>query len=263
MPGHVRCYHMARKQVAGYAQPMSSADVEGPSAAAYTFKSERFSSHALLLQCFPAFGKGRTVIDVGGGEGYLSRILADRGFRIVCIAAPGTVARDFPGRVEVIEADLDVDHPDLPSSFDYALCGDVLEHLRYPSRTLRWLRRVLRPDGSLVASLPNSANAYVRLNVLLGRFPQHDRGLFDRTHLHFYSLREWEELFDSSGYQLTISGVTAVPIGLLIPGWRHNFVMRALEGLSYGLARLWRKMFAYQFVAVARPSKDPSDGSVG
>ena len=238
---------------------MSSADVEGPSASAYTFKSERFSSHTLLLQCFPAFGKGRTVIDVGGGEGYLSRILADRGFRIACIAAPGTATKDFPGQVEVIEADLDADHPDLPGSFDFALCGDVLEHLRDPSRTLRWLRRLLRPDGSLVASLPNNANAYVRLNVLLGRFPQHDRGLFDRTHLHFYSLRGWEDLF-SSGYELTSIGVTAVPIGLLIPGWRHNFVMRTLEGLSYGLARLWRKMFT--FVAVA-DRKDPSDGSVG
>ncbi len=42
----------------------------------------------------------------------------------------------------------------------------------------------LAEGGRLVASLPNSGNLYFHLNILMGRFPAHGRGLFDRTHLH-------------------------------------------------------------------------------
>ena len=81
-----------------------------------------------------------------------------------------------------------------PQSFDYIVCADVLEHLRDPLRMLRDCQARLAPGGTLILSLPNSGHWYFRWNVLLGRFPQHDRGLFDRTHLHFYTWDGWVEL---------------------------------------------------------------------
>ena len=219
----------------------------------YTFKPERFSSHSVLVNSFPLDGTGQRVVDVGGGEGYLSRILASRQYRVVCVAAPGSIAKDFPGEVEVVEADLDFKHPPLVGPFDYALCGDLLEHLRDPKQTLLWIRDLLRPGGKLIASLPNSAHAYVRLNVLMGRFPKHDRGLFDRTHLHFYSLAGWKELLAACSFGIEGLRATTVPIGLVFPRWRHGVAVQALERVSYGLATLWKTMFAYQFVIIAHP----------
>ena len=228
--------------------PRNGPDSTGP----YTFKPESFSSHSLLLAAFPARGDGLRVLDLGGGEGYLSSALARCGFAVTCVAAPRTLADDFPGDVEVVEADLDLDPPALKGPFDYVLCGDVLEHLRRPQETLRWIRSLLGPDGKLVASLPNSGHAWVRWNVLWGRFPKDDRGLFDRTHLHFFTLRGWRELLTSAGFRLESIQPTTPPLGLMFPKWRHSAPVRAAEGLAYALARLRRTLFAYQFVVVAR-----------
>jgi len=227
----------------------------------YTFKAGRYSSHRLLLEALPAQGHGRRLLDVGGGQGYLSRILAGRGYRVVCIAGPGSIAKDFPRGVELHEADLDFQSPPVGDDYSFLLCGDVLEHLRDPRSVLRRLRLLLRPEGRLVASLPNSGHAYVRWNVLLGRFPAHDRGLFDRTHLHFFTWQGWRQLLRESGFQLERVEPTTVPLSLALPRWQDNLAIGLLESLSYGLGRLWKTLFAYQFVVVARPVEEPCDGS--
>ena len=229
--------------------PRNGPDSTGP----YTFKPEPFSSHSLLLAAFPARGDGLRVLDLGGGEGYLSSALARCGFEVTCVAAPRTLADDFPADVEVVEADLDLDPPALKGPFDYVLCGDVLEHLRRPEETLRWIRSLLGPGGRLVASLPNSGHAWVRWNVLWGRFPKDERGLFDRTHLHFFTLSGWRELFTSAGFRFESIQPTTTPLGLMFPRRRHSAPVRAAEGLAYALARVRRTLFAYQFVVVARP----------
>jgi len=222
----------------------------------YLFKSGPYSSHRLLLGQMAAPGEGRRVLDVGGGEGYLSRLLRERGYRVVCLAAPGRVAAGFPQGVEVIEADLDEESPPFPEPFSFIVCGDVLEHLRDPGKTLRWLRSNLAPGGRLVASLPNSGHWYFRWTVLRGRFPAEDRGLFDATHLHFYTWDGWRHLLQGANLEITAVAPTAVPFGLALNLDAGHIAVRTLERLSYELGRLWKTMFAYQFVVVARRAGD-------
>jgi len=225
-------------------------------AAGYTYKPDRFSSHSLLMASLPEDGRGRRVLDVGGGEGYLSAILAGRGYQVVCIALPGSTNSNFLAGVTVVEADLDWEQPEVGGGFDFILCGDILEHLRDPRAALVWLRGLLNPGGRVVASLPNSGHAYVRWNVLLGRFPSHDRGLFDRTHLHYFTWEGWEKLFAEAGFQIESARPTATPFALAAPDLRPRLALQALERLSHGLARLRKTLFAYQFVVVARPGKE-------
>jgi 2-polyprenyl-3-methyl-5-hydroxy-6-metoxy-1,4-benzoquinol methylase len=51
----------------------------------YTLKEGPYSSHSLLLGQFPADGRGRRVLDVGCASGYLSGILASRGFQVTAM----------------------------------------------------------------------------------------------------------------------------------------------------------------------------------
>lgn len=225
--------------------------------ARYALKPERFSSHTRLLACLPRDGAGGRVLDLGGGEGYLGDELARRGYRVVVVAAPGTVAAKLRSVADVYETDLDFARPEISGRFDYILCGDVLEHLRRPVDVLRWAVRCLADDGRVIASLPNGTHAYVRLHLLLGSFPKHDRGLFDRTHLHFYSWAGWRALFTDAGLEIERWWPTSVPVGLLAGNLRGRWPVTWIEAANYALAVAWKTMLAYQFVVVARKTQAP------
>lgn len=222
----------------------------------YTFKPGSTSSHSLLLAGLPVDGENRKVLDVGGGEGYLSDVLARRGYQVVCLAAPGTAVDPFPEGVTLIETDLDAAKPLLDGPFDFIICGDVLEHLRDPPAVLGWLRGLLAPGGRLLASLPNSGHLYFRLNVLIGRFPAHDRGLFDRTHLHFYTWDGWRRLFAEAGFEMETVRPTPVPAGLALGLLQDHVAARSLETIGYILGLVRKTLFAYQFVVTARAAGD-------
>ena len=220
--------------------------------AGYTYKASPFSSHTLLVDALPPEGQGRRVLDIGCAGGYLAQILAGRGYDVVGIERPGGHGDRFPDNVQLVEADLDSGLPPLPGKFAYVICGDIIEHLRDPSKMLAQITAILEPQGRLVASVPNSGNLYFRLTVLSGRFPQDEKGLFDRTHLHFYMWKGWRELFESAGFSIDERKVSGIPVGLALPKWHGTAPVRALEWLAHGAARLRPTLFAYQFVVTAR-----------
>jgi len=223
---------------------MSAAIVE-PSVR-YPLKSSPYGSHALLLAEFPGRGDGRRVLDVGCGYGHLGSVLARRGFIVTGVDHPGV---EHSPEIDFVAADLD-DMPPLKGTFDFILCGDVLEHLRDPLRMLQEFRRLLAPGGALIASLPNSGNAYFRYQVLLGRFPQEDRGLFDRTHLRFYTWDGWVDLLGRAGFGIQTLRCSGVPFSEALPRFP---LVHLLEWLSFTAARIWKRLFAYQFIVRAVP----------
>ena len=223
----------------------------------YQFKASPYSSHTILLANLPEPGQGKRVLDVGCGDGYLGEILAARGYQVVGIEKPDRAGAGFPAAVELVEADLDFGMPRLSGPFAFILCADILEHLRDPQKLLLQLCPLLAPEGCLLASLPNSGNLYFRLKVLQGQFPAHDRGLFDRTHLHFYTWAGWLDLLASGGFRLDKGMPTGIPFGLAFSRWEGTMLVRSLERLAYDLARLWKTLFAYQFVVAARPQETP------
>lgn len=229
--------------------------IQLPTRSGYEFKPVPYSSHTLLLESLPPEGAGRRVLDLGCANGYLGEALAARGFEVIGIEKPGLASDTFPRSVELVEADMDYGVPAL-GLFDYVLCADVLEHLHDPPAVLRDLRGMLQPGGRLLASLPNSGHLYFRLKILLGDFPKHDKGLFDRTHLHFYTWRGWATLLASSRYRIESVQPTATPFGLVFRRWAGTAPIRALERIAFDLARAWKSMFAYQFIVRAAAAED-------
>jgi SAM-dependent methyltransferase len=100
------------------------------------------------------------VLDAGCGEGVLVEEYADR-LRIEGIDANYSSGRVKSGSLTGL--------PYGDGSFDRALCLDVLEHLTFEEqpRALAELRRVLRPGGELLVSVPNLAHLQSRIHFLL------------------------------------------------------------------------------------------------
>src|SRR5262245_56636813 len=224
-------------------------------ASPYRFKNDPYSSHAVILDRLGA-GHGRSLLDVGAADGFLSELLTRQGWRVTALERDPAQAERARGRyAEVVVADLEEAAEGLSGPFDAIVYGDVLEHLSDPRGTLVALDRALAPDGRIVASVPNVAHLWVRLQLLAGRFEYADRGIFDRTHLRFFTRRTFVALLAEAGLDVEELAVTPVPLPLVVPERLHGAWLDRVHAASAAAARRWRSGLAYQFVAVCRPRR--------
>jgi SAM-dependent methyltransferase len=156
---------------------------------------------------------------------------------------------------EMIVADLDKPLPQLNGQFDVIVYGDILEHLRNPMEVFTGFNRSLRPEGQVIVSVPNVTHLWVRLNLLLGRFDYADRGILDRTHLRFFALSWFKRFLSDAGLEWEEIIATPAPLLLVVPPRYHGGWLRALHSVNAAVTKCWKTMFAFQFVAVARPRK--------
>lgn len=171
------------------------------------------SNHTVMVEMI---GRNRRVLETGCATGYMSRVLHSRGCSVVGVELDPVAARQaeaFCERVLVGNLDeLDLGELLEPGSFDVVVFGDVLEHLHDPLRTLRSVRPLLAPGGSVVASIPNVAHGAVRLSLLQGRFQYRATGLLDETHIHFFTRETIGTLFQEAGFAL--ARVERIYVGL-------------------------------------------------
>ena len=96
--------------------------------------------------------------------------------------------------------------------YDVIIMADVIEHLVDPVNALKGIKKLLKPSGFLAFSVPNMAHTWVRLNLLKGDFTQTETGLLDKTHIHFYDVKELERVLDEAGFALERYDSTVVNI---------------------------------------------------
>lgn len=183
------------------------------------------------------------LLDVGCGAG-LTADYAKRTFdikEVVGIEYNGEVARKAAQRLDrVLIGDIEqmeIEYPD--EYFDCILCADVLEHLRDPWAVLAKLRRLLAPDGVLIASIPNIRHARVLAKIIFDRFEYEPSGILDWTHLRFFTRHTIEQLFASTGYSACIVGCNRSR------SWKFHLLTIATLGLA-------RPFSIVQYIVVAR-----------
>lgn len=134
---------------------------------------------------------GTSVLDVGCGNGKVGMYLQSAGAVVDGIEPSDSridIARSRLRYVSDQWAGPGFDDPNLRDQYDLITFLDVLEHMPDPQPVLQWAVGRLAPGGALCALIPNSAHVTFRWKMLRGdwRYTPHG-GLFDRTHLRFFS----------------------------------------------------------------------------
>jgi 2-polyprenyl-3-methyl-5-hydroxy-6-metoxy-1,4-benzoquinol methylase len=170
-------------------------------------------SHSFALAMV---GYNKRVLELGCTAGHFTRALVKQSSVVVGVEIdPAAAERAMEIAEQVLVADLD--DPDALTGlaerqFDVVVAGDTLEHLRDPLPVLRVCRRLLKPEGFLVVSVPNVAHADLRLTLLSGNFPYRESGLLDTTHLRFFTRRTLHDLLSAAGFVTVEIKRVIVPI---------------------------------------------------
>ena len=152
----------------------------------------------------------KNILDVGCSNGALGRSLmaAMAGRRVSGIEYNPNFAQEASTYLpHVVNADLNsLNWNDAfeETLFDCIIFSDVLEHLIEPRQCLRQASEHLERGGSIVISLPNIRHISVFKSIFIdGTFPQRDRGIFDRTHMRWFTTSDAHSLLESFGLQVT------------------------------------------------------------
>ncbi len=158
---------------------------------------------------------GARLLDAGSGSGRtLDELAAYGGVTGIELNPAGVEAARTRGHHDVTRAPIEaVPHPD--GAFDAVTCLDVIEHTPDDVRSLRELRRVTRPGGALVVTVP----AYPRL------WSQHD--VVNRHHRR-YTRRALRRAAESAGWR--VERMTSFNSAYLLPAAIVRIARRGSDG---------------------------------
>ena len=172
------------------------------------------------------------VLEVGcgsGATGALALALGRAGRYVGVELVEGIAAEARQALSEVVVGDIErLEPPWRPAEFDALILSEVLEHLVDPWATLARLACVLRPGGLVLASSPNVAHWRVVRELVGGRFELADQGVFDRTHMRWFTPSSFAAMFERAGLRVERLG----PVTPFSP--RTRLLSRATGGIYRG-----------------------------
>lgn len=190
------------------------------------------------------------VLEVGCGTGSTLRWLKETGrcdeaIGLELFDSAAVVARKFADHVTVGDAERLIGDAFEVASFDLILCLDVLEHMVDPWAFIAGAERLLKPGGTLIASIPNVRHLGVLIPLAFaGRWRYQSQGILDRTHLRFFTRESALALLSTERLSVT--------------RWFRNLPLVSRGGLVNMLTfGLLRDLLAVQFLIAARRGTDP------
>lgn len=177
-----------------------------------------------LLKLIPPDAK--TVLEIGCGEGMLCAVYRARNPDVewVGVESNRESAKIAEERLSLvahnkIEKVWEFGCCEGWSDFDCLVIGDVLEHLVDPWTVLKDLPQWLAPGAQVLASIPNIQHWTAIRALMNGEWDYTDEGLFDRTHLRFFTRKTIEAMFAAAGLQIFEVRGTRFMIDGFEPWW--------------------------------------------
>jgi SAM-dependent methyltransferase len=218
-------------------------------------KADPYSNHAQIIRWIKD-ERPEDVLEVGTATGYLTAEMEKLGCKVTGIeqdAEMAGIARQYCHQMLV--GDVETMNLEGLSTYDAVILGNVLEHVRNPREVLQKVSGLLKPGGKVLMSLPNVANIWVRLRLLLGRFNYSGVGLLEESDLRSFTLQTSRQLAVDSGLDIIGVNATPIPLPVILPATRKGESLSFLHLLNWGLTRLTKTFFGYQFILICSPKE--------
>lgn len=227
--------------------------MQGSSVSSYPAKLFPGSSHSWALQELTSLPNDTKILDLGVGSGVIGRELQARGFFNLYGVEPNeSSSEEANSTYKKIYRSID-EVPD--EKFDVVLFLDIIEHTAEPERFVHSALSRFSPKITLL-SIPNITHWYIRASILAGRFEYADRGILDKTHLQFFSIRRIQTLIfllKEYGFKDIARSASVVPIEFILPSALSSLLSAVgFTKIRQMIAFLWPSLFGYQYLIRAR-----------
>lgn len=207
------------------------------------------TGNAELLELVP--NDARDVLDVGCGSGDNAKILQAVGMNVDGITLSkdeAAVASRYLRSVYVHNLEIGLPS-EIICKYDAIIMSHVLEHIAYPDKLLADVRSVIQVNGRLIVAVPNIMHYKSRLRLLFGSFEYEEAGVWDNTHLRWYTIRSIVSLLEKNGFhvhKVDVSGdvPAASVVRRAVPQSMLPHIFNFFKFISKGL-------FGYQILVIA------------
>lgn len=220
--------------------------------------------------------KGAKVLDVGCGNGIISRGIGEQGYRVHGIDISDKAIEKAKSLTKLENVTFDnISAEQLVADgnkYDAVICSEVLEHLNEPGKLLKVLYESLNDSGVLIVTVPNGRGPremFVTKPVI--RMQQKNNWMWrtlpkvkkllgysgttvqsdadDLTHVQFFTRKSLESLAEANNFKIVKFGVTNF-IDDVFPFSFLTKRIKYLQKLDAALADKFPPEFAGSFVTV-------------
>jgi SAM-dependent methyltransferase len=191
-----------------------------------------------VLKCIS--NNALTILDVGCGNGDNARILMRHDRTIDGITLSEQEAKNALSYLSSVYIhNLENGLPkQITKQYDAVICSHVLEHIAYSEKLLQDIKDRLNPKGVLIVALPNIMGYRPRLRLLMGNFDYEEAGIWDNTHLRWYTFESGKKMLENNGFYVVKADVTGdIPFGTIFKFISFDFrqkIFRLLTKISKG-----------------------------
>ncbi|MBW2966379.1 class I SAM-dependent methyltransferase [Candidatus Woesearchaeota archaeon] len=174
-----------------------------------------------LKLLFETIGEGKKVLDVGCGNGYITKKMVDQGNEVIGMDISANAikeARRINPDIKFICCSAEQRYPFKNEKFDIVFAGEVIEHIYDTSFMFSEINRVLKNKGLLILTVPYHG-ILKNLYIALLNFENHYDP--EGAHIRFYTVKSLKKTLSKYGFCI----VTAKGILRVYPLYANMFVV--------------------------------------
>lgn len=175
---------------------------------------------------------GERILDLGCGDGILTRQLAERGCEVVGVdASPEMIEAALALGVDARL--MDGHELSFENEFDAVFSNAALHWMKRPDRVLAGVVRALKPGGRFVGEFGGDGNVETVLRGIQGALAERGLDFEPLNPWYFPTVEEYRERLEAHGLEVTLCTLTPRPTPLTtdVSGWLTVFAGTFLNAL--------------------------------